>query len=227
MAATCHGRAAVCPCCRRGVRGCTASRYRRDGDGLRPAMGLLALSPGELARRLGEPTLLGRGRCRRGLATRASTCRPAPACPRRHAWPYWDASGSDSSGQRRRRRAAHSICDPLKRSFGVVQPRSVDLSAPGTSTRSWRSSVPRSHAVVARRFLYEIEQNRVARCHVVRDGGRSSATSASGRSPTRSTSRTSRFTPRTAAAACPRHCSRFLAEARARDVAWSSSRCAE
>ena len=35
-----------------------ASRYRRDGDGLRREWDYLALSPGELAGRLGEPTLL-------------------------------------------------------------------------------------------------------------------------------------------------------------------------
>jgi tRNA threonylcarbamoyladenosine biosynthesis protein TsaB len=35
-----------------------ASRYRHDGDGLRREWDYLALSPGELAERLGEPTLL-------------------------------------------------------------------------------------------------------------------------------------------------------------------------
>ena len=35
-----------------------ASRYRHDGDGLRREWDYLALSPGELAGRLGEPTLL-------------------------------------------------------------------------------------------------------------------------------------------------------------------------
>jgi len=76
-------------------------------------------------------------------------------------------------------------------------------------------------------FLYEIEQNRVAHCHVVRDGetiGR--LPSACGRSPTRSTSPTSPSIPRTAAAGIARDLlTGLIADARARDLRMWCSKC--
>src|SRR5205085_11133819 len=103
--------------------------------------------------------------------TRA-TCRPRAACPRRRAWPCWDASGSDSATASAPRSWRHSICDPLKPSSGVVQPRSVDLMRAGDldevlAIERASFTMPWSRGA----FLYEIEQNRVARCLVVREDG--------------------------------------------------------
>src|SRR5437667_142973 len=91
-------------------------------------------------------------------------------CRRRRAWPCWAASGCGSATPSAPPSWCRSTCDPPKRSFGVVRPRSVEPMRAGDldevlAIERASFTMPWSRGA----FLYEIEQNRVARCHVVRD----------------------------------------------------------
>src|SRR3989338_4657370 len=207
-----------------------AALYRWGGAGMRREGDYLALAPDALAARLTEPTVvLGEG-AGLGPSPPARAPRP-PALPvavarlGRLARPRAPARGPDRGAGRPR----PDLPAPLGGGAQTAWPRCpLTGCAPRTSTWSSRSSAPRSRCpgrggrpcTRCSRTGWPAAWSRART-------GASSATSASGRSPTRCTSPTSPSIPTPGAAASPAGCSRAPWRTSAADGCGSwCSRCA-
>jgi len=220
----CHGRRCpVCPVLQarwQGVRLALSPRRRRTAS----RMDYLALSargawPGVSASRPAG----GRGRCRVDSPTRV-TCRPAPRALAGMAGrtgataPIGDSVGAAE--------LAPLYLRPSQAELRHVQPRSVDLMRAGDLDESWRSSVPRSPCRVARRPS-STRSSRTRGALPRRADGVRSSLRLSLEIADEVHVRTSRFTRAPPPRNRPRPAAGLLAEARARDVAWSSSSAPE